>query len=76
MKRTKLAHFGNLNRRSWPYVVMWILYDARVIVFTTWWTAAPITDEVYGTDFRAMLHSALLRLFRRCDEKGLVRAIF
>jgi len=57
VKRSNLVHIGNLGRRNWPYVVTWIIYYAWVIVFTTWWTASPITDEVYSTDIRAMLHS-------------------
>lgn len=57
MKRSALIHMANVNGKSWPYLATWIVYYAWVIVFTTWWTASPITDAVYGTDIRAMLHS-------------------
>ena len=57
MKCSELIHMANVNRKAWPYLTTWIIYYAWVIVFTTWWTASPITDEVYGTDIRAMLHS-------------------
>ncbi|MDR3643853.1 MAG: helix-turn-helix transcriptional regulator [Clostridia bacterium] len=49
-----------LRRSSLPYLFIWIIYYAWVIVFTTWWTASPLPDNVFGTGLRSMLHSVNL----------------
>jgi len=54
---SKVTNIKNISKKNLPYIITWILYYAWVIVFTTWWTASPLTDEVYGTDSRVILHS-------------------
>ncbi|MBE6140498.1 MAG: hypothetical protein E7172_03055, partial [Firmicutes bacterium] len=54
---SKVTDIKNITKKNLPYIITWILYYAWVIVFTTWWTASPLTDEVYGTDSRVILHS-------------------
>jgi len=54
---SKVTNIKNITKKNLPYIITWIIYYAWVIVFTTWWTASPLTDEVYGTDSRVILHS-------------------
>lgn len=54
---SKVTNLKNITKQNIPYMITWIIYYAWVIVFTTWWTASPLTDEVYGTDSRVILHS-------------------
>lgn len=46
-----------LRRSNLPYLFIWILYYAWVIAFTTWWTASPVTEMVFSTGLRSMIHS-------------------
>ena len=46
-----------LRRSSLPYIFIWILYYAWVVAFTTWWTASPVTEMVFSTGLRSMIHS-------------------
>ncbi len=57
MLDSKVTNIKNIKKENLAYIVTWIIYYAWVIVFTTWWTASPLTDEVYGTDSRVILHS-------------------
>lgn len=56
----KVTSLKNIRRRNMPYIITWILYYAWIGAFMTWWTASPMTDQIYGTDSRVMLHSLLL----------------
>jgi len=47
----------NIRKKYLQYIVVWILYYAWVIVFTSWWTSSPRTDAVYGDSIRSLLHS-------------------
>lgn len=46
-----------LRKSNLPYIFIWILYYAWVIAFTTWWTASPVTETVFSTGLRSMIHS-------------------
>lgn len=46
-----------IRRTNIPYIYIWIVYYAWVILFTTWWTASPVTENVLSTGVRSMLHS-------------------
>ena len=48
---------NGLIKEKNPYIFIWIMYYAWVIVFTTWWTSSPVTDKLMGPDSRVMLHS-------------------
>lgn len=48
---------NGLIKEKIPYIFIWIMYYAWVIVFTTWWTSSPVTDKLMGPDSRVMLHS-------------------
>ena len=49
-----------LRRQNYPYVFIWILYYAWVIVFATFWTAIPGSDSVLNTSVRSLMHSTNL----------------
>ncbi|MDD4113132.1 MAG: helix-turn-helix transcriptional regulator [Herbinix sp.] len=46
-----------IRKSNLPYIFIWIVYYAWVIVFTTWWTASPVTENVISSGLRSMLHS-------------------
>lgn len=46
-----------LRRSNLPYIFIWVLYYAWVVAFTTWWTASPVTEMVFNTGFRSLIHS-------------------
>jgi len=54
---SKVTNIKHIKKENLPYIITWIIYYAWVIVFTTWWTASPLTDKIYGTDSRVILHS-------------------
>ena len=49
-----------LRRQNLPYVLIWILYYAWIIAFATWWTASPLTENVFSTQLRELMHSITL----------------
>lgn len=55
-----VTNFKNIKKSNLPYIITWVLYYTWVIVFTTWWTASPITDNLLGTSSRQLLHSSYL----------------
>lgn len=52
-----VINLKGLQGKNFPYIFIWIVYYAWVIVFTTWWTASPVTSKVFGTELRSILHS-------------------
>lgn len=56
----KVTSLKNIRQKNLPYMITWILYYAWIGAFMTWWTASPMTDRIYGTDSRVLLHSLLL----------------
>jgi DNA-binding CsgD family transcriptional regulator len=55
-----VVNFRVLRRCNYPYIFIWVVYYAWVIVFTTWWSASPLIDRVYGVGIRNILHSVNL----------------
>lgn len=55
-----VAHPKGLKKHNLPYVFIWIIYYAWVIAFATWWTASPLTENVFGSQTRSLLHSVNL----------------
>jgi DNA-binding CsgD family transcriptional regulator len=49
-----------IRKNNYPYVFIWIIYYAWVVVFTTWWTASPLIDHNYGTEIRNIIHAVNL----------------
>lgn len=46
-----------LKRHNLPYIFIWIIYYAWVVAFATWWTASPLTENVFGSSLRSLMHS-------------------
>lgn len=65
-KKTPLLEIGRvvsikgLQRHNLPYIFIWIIYYAWVISFATWWTASPLTENVFSTELRSLLHTIIL----------------
>jgi len=60
IKSDSVINLKMIQKKNFPYVFIWIIYYAWVTVFTTWWTASPIMENVFGTELRNMLHSVNL----------------
>lgn len=60
MKKTNIMYLGNVSSPNIPYILAWIIYYAWVIVYTSWWTASPLTNTIYHTDVRMIIHSVNL----------------
>lgn len=52
-----VVHIGALRKNSAPYFMIWVLYYAWVVAFATWWTASPLTGDVFGENLRSMMHA-------------------
>lgn len=55
-----VLNLKGLRKQNLPYVFIWVVYYAWVIIFATWWTASPLTENVFGTELRNLLHSVNL----------------
>lgn len=60
VKKNNIMYLGNVSPKNIPYILTWIIYYAWVIVYTTWWTASPLTSAIYHTDVRIIIHSTNL----------------
>ena len=60
LESDSVIYFKGLRKKSYPYVHIWLIYYAWVVLFTTWWTASPGTTIVFDTNLRALMHSVLL----------------
>lgn len=49
-----------IRKQNLPYFIIWIFYYAWVIVFATWWTASPLTENTFGSGLRGVMHAANL----------------
>ena len=58
--RNRVVDIRGLRKKSFPYVFVWVLYYAWVITFATWWTASPLTENVFGSNVRYIMHVANL----------------
>lgn len=71
----------NIRKKYLQYILIWILYYAWVIVFTSWWTSSPRTDAVYGDSIRSLLHSlnllasAIIVMFVKRESFRLISSI-
>lgn len=60
LESDNIVNCKGVRKQNWPYSFIWVIYYAWVIVFSTWWTASPLTENVFDTDMRNLLHSANL----------------
>jgi DNA-binding CsgD family transcriptional regulator len=49
-----------LHKDNLPYIFIWVIYYTWVVAFATWWTASPLTENVFGTGLRNLMHSVNL----------------
>lgn len=49
-----------LKNHNLPHILIWMIYYAWVIVFSTWWTASPLTENVFDANFRSIIQSVNL----------------
>ncbi len=56
-KLNNLVSPEKINRKNLPYILTWIIYYAWVIVFTTWWTASPVSADLIPSNSRTLIHS-------------------
>ena len=52
-----VANPKGFKKHNKPYIFIWIIYYAWVIAFATWWTASPLTENVFGSQIRSILHA-------------------
>lgn len=55
-----VVNFKWFRRNNIPYVFTWIFYYAWVVAFATWWTASPLTENVFNTQLRELMHAVTL----------------
>jgi len=60
LHRENVIHPHGLHRKNMPYLLMWALYYAWVVAFTTWWTASPVSDSAFDTQIRSVMHAVTL----------------
>jgi DNA-binding CsgD family transcriptional regulator len=48
------------RKQNLPYILIWTVYYAWNIAFATWWTASPLTENVFSTQLRELMHSVNL----------------
>ena len=60
MKNDNVVNIKGLQKHNLPYIFIWVVYYAWVIAFATWWTASPLTENIFSTELRSLLHSVNL----------------
>lgn len=56
-EKVNVLDIRGIWKQNLPYIFIWIVYYAWVIVFSTWWTSSPLTETIFGTGQRTMIHS-------------------
>lgn len=59
-ERDNVVTLQGIKKENFAYIFIWIIYYAWVVVFSTWWTASPLTENVFGSDIRSIMHSVNL----------------
>ena len=52
----RAVNMKSFRKSSIPYFWVWAVYYAWVVAFSTWWTATPATESVFGEQIRSMMH--------------------
>jgi DNA-binding CsgD family transcriptional regulator len=52
-----VVNFRWVKKQNLPYIFIWIIYYAWVIVFATWWTASPLTADMFDDRLRSLMHA-------------------
>lgn len=59
-KTGSVADVRNIRKSSLPYIILWIIYYAWVVSFSTWWTASPTSAFVFDAPTRSLMHTVNL----------------
>ena len=59
-KANYVVNIKGVRRQNFPYIFIWIIYYAWVVVFATWWTSSPLINTVFGANMRSITHSVIL----------------
>lgn len=51
-----VVNFKWFRRQNLPYTFIWVAYYVWNIVFATWWTSSPLTENVFSTQLRELMH--------------------
>lgn len=43
-----------IRKSNLPYIFIWIVYYAWIIVFTTWWTSSQVTEIILSSGLRSL----------------------
>ncbi|SDM77620.1 helix-turn-helix transcriptional regulator [Acetanaerobacterium elongatum] len=52
-----VANIKGIRWQNLPYFLIWLIYYAWIVAFSTWWTASPLSENLFGTGVRELLHS-------------------
>lgn len=52
----RVVDIRGLMKQNFPYIFVWVVYYAWVVSFATWWTASPLTESVFGSNLRYVMH--------------------
>ncbi len=55
-----MVSIKGLQKQNLPYIFIWVIYYAWVVSFATWWTSSPLTENVFSTELRGLLHTVIL----------------
>ena len=56
----KVISLKLIRRKNLPYICYWVIHYMWVVVFTTWWTHTPYSDQVFTYEARSITHAATL----------------
>lgn len=56
LKSGNVVSIKGLQKHNLAYIFVWIVYYAWVVSFATWWTASPLTENIFTTELRSLLH--------------------
>ena len=55
-----VVNINGFRRQNASYVIIWVFYYAWVVAFASWWTASPLTEDLFGMQLRGIMHSIYL----------------
>lgn len=59
-ENSQVVSAKGIHKNNFPYIFIWVVYYAWVVLFTTWWTASPIVTHGFSTELRSLLHTVNL----------------
>lgn len=56
-KYNNVVNFKAFQKKNLPYMLIWIVYYAWIIVYTTWWATSPLKEQVLSTGMRNIVYT-------------------